>query len=1042
MNCNQEKMIFMSDSKDSKNFTNDWAMDGEKIKMQQTFDLEEKIKSDKFTQCFVKEMQGVDFNVSYLQTHGLNMPLLFREKSGLGLRVPSPHFSMNDLRMCVGSQRVLDVVDVNTHRGLEMTMKEWQKYFEDPNKDRLLNVVPLEFSHTKLQNYVEAPTIVREIDWVDSAWPKHLKEAQGMSLNGLDDMMYPQVQKYCIMSVKGCYTDFQICFGGTSMWYHIFKGSQVLWLVPPFELNTQLYERWVLSGKQPDVFFGDTVEKCGRVTLSAGHTLFIPTGWIHACYTRADTVVFGGRFLHSFAVEKQLKVARLEDSIRVPRKMRYPLFTEMLWYVLERYVHSLLGRSHLLESEDVEYAHPVSLGRVHLTPMELHGLKAIVMYLHSLPTAKKNVPMLIKDPIALIKDVRTVVEQHRYDDPELAVTGVPVLRSFYDGDKDRLRVDHHRSGGGRGTLQAGPRQPKGARAGPGKAPAGAMGPRRRRTRCKKCEACVRSDCGDCSYCHDMVKFGGLGRAKQTCVMRQCLQPMLPVTATCEMCDLDGWKQQVAVPIQKNVRDVPSSLMECSVCYEIIHPDCLAKRYPDQDGVLNEDLPNSWECPKCCKEGKNVEYRPRHFRARQKSCDVRNVGSDNNSMTDSKDGIKSEIMDCDAEVDDSFNPASATLQSNIIPVKRPKLEQELSPSEPSNCDERTASPPNVGNGLEDAAVNNGMGGGAEPRKLALRTQLAQQLVGNSSKLLKKPSYVVRPAPAVSRCGGAMVHTYWRGVKVPATGDLALERDCVLPVFQRLGAAELARCALVCRAWARISVDPSLWRRMDLSHKTVTAAHLAGIVRRQPDTLVLDWSSVTGRQLGWLGGRLPQLRELSLQGCAGSSVGALKTCACPPLSSLDLSFVSGLNDASLREVLSPPPDSRPGLVDGKSRLRSLTTLRLAGCDVSDISLRYVTQHLPLLAALDVSSCCRITDAGVAQLATPPAPTMDTLRVLDLSSCRLLTDASLEHLARCDGLARLDLRHTPNVTAAAIAKFAVQSRHDLKVMDGKLIAKRPAS
>jgi F-box/leucine-rich repeat protein 10/11 len=30
--------------------------------------------------------------------------------------------------------------------------------------------------------------------------------------------------------------------------------------------------------------------------------------------------------------------------------------------------------------------------------------------------------------------------------------------------------------------------------------------------------------------------------------------------------------------------------------------------PDMEGVVNEDLPNSWECPKCCKEGKNVEYR--------------------------------------------------------------------------------------------------------------------------------------------------------------------------------------------------------------------------------------------------------------------------------------------------------------------------------------------------------------------------------------------------------------------------------------------------
>lgn len=70
-------------------------------------------------------------------------------------------------------------------------------------------------------------------------------------------------------------------------------------------------------------------------------------------------------------------------------------------------------------------------------------------------------------------------------------------------------------------------------------------PRRRRTRCKKCEACTRTDCGECIYCQDMVKFGGSGRAKQTCLMRQCLRPMLPVTAACKVCRLDGWGQPPA-----------------------------------------------------------------------------------------------------------------------------------------------------------------------------------------------------------------------------------------------------------------------------------------------------------------------------------------------------------------------------------------------------------------------------------------------------------------------------------------------------------------
>jgi len=40
-------------------------------------------------------------------------------------------------------------------------------------------------------------------------------------------MMYPKVQKYCLMSVGGCYTDFHVDFGGTSVWYHILKGAKV-----------------------------------------------------------------------------------------------------------------------------------------------------------------------------------------------------------------------------------------------------------------------------------------------------------------------------------------------------------------------------------------------------------------------------------------------------------------------------------------------------------------------------------------------------------------------------------------------------------------------------------------------------------------------------------------------------------------------------------------------------------------------------------------------------------------------------------------------
>lgn len=44
-----------------------------------------------------------------------------------------------------------------------------------------------------------------------------------------------------------------------------------------------------------------------------------------------------------------------------------------------------------------------------------------------LPPHKKNVPDLLKDPVSLIQDVRTLIGLHRQDSRELAITGRPIL---------------------------------------------------------------------------------------------------------------------------------------------------------------------------------------------------------------------------------------------------------------------------------------------------------------------------------------------------------------------------------------------------------------------------------------------------------------------------------------------------------------------------------------------------------------------------------------------------------------------------------------
>ncbi|XP_044738222.1 jmjC domain-containing histone demethylation protein 1-like isoform X2 [Chrysoperla carnea] len=1007
----------MRERKQRKTYLDDWALnDEEEIEGSRAFSLQDKLESPRFaTNSLVKEMHGTELTLAYIQRYGFNTPLLFRETTGLGLRVPSPDFTVNDVRMCVGSRRVLDVMDVNTQKNFEMTMKEWQSYYESPHKDRLLNVISLEFSHTKLESYIQTPTIVRQVDWVDVVWPRHLKEAQTEATNRLDDMMYPKVQKYCLMSVKGCYTDFHVDFGGTSVWYHILRGTKVFWLIPPTNLNLKLYEQWVLSGKQTDVFFGDTVEKCSRVVLHQGNTFFIPTGWIHAVYTPRDSLVFGGNFLHSYGIEKQLQIAQVEDATKVPQKFRYPYFTEMLWYVLERYVHSLLNRSHLVGSPDTDIKPDIDGLHVHLTKQELHGLKEIVMYLHGLPYNRKNVPELIKDPIALITDVRTLVGLHRNDKWELAITGLPILKPPDDRNSPRIPLQrNYVNRTTTSTIQTPSPVKKETPSTVSTTNTSSNqnnngGPRRRRTRCKKCEACQRNDCGECSFCLDMVKFGGPGRAKQTCNMRQCLQPMLPVTAACKHCGLDGWGQTPVVPLQKGTpgarNDEPSSLMECSVCYEIAHTACVQRLCPGISGVVNEDMPNSWECPPCCKAGKNTDYKPRHFRARQKSSDIRR-------MSVSSDASMLVEMESDGESVSVLN--NSTVTPIVAPAPPPPPNDQKPPPPINNTP--ISSPP-VKRRRSEEVVQQEM-----PAKQAARAQLAHQLVANSTKNLRKPMYVVRPAP--------IHHNNSNN-----NGHLILDRRVLIPVFKYLTPAQLFTCSLVCKTWSKLTIEPELWKKMDFEGPIrPTAAMLRGIARRQPQKLILNWTQTVKRQLAWLLSHLPGLRELHLQGINVQTALALRTCLCPPLHVLNLSHVSGLNDGALRDILSPPSDSRPGLTDSSSKLKQLKKLDLSGTDISDVALRYVAQYLPQVSELILSSCARVSDAGVAQLSS-----INTLTNLDLSCCKLITEVSLDHLTKCANLTRLDLRQIPQVTTQAVIKFAAKSPHNLTVHDVKLVDKR---
>ena len=122
-----------------------------------SFNIEEKLASNKFNKdAFIRELPGAEVSITHFQKEGgFTSPILVRDKDGLGIKVPN--VGVHEIRAHVGSRRYLDVMDVTTQKNIQLTMKEFNKYWDTPAEQRtqLLNVISLEFSNTKLDPQVE-----------------------------------------------------------------------------------------------------------------------------------------------------------------------------------------------------------------------------------------------------------------------------------------------------------------------------------------------------------------------------------------------------------------------------------------------------------------------------------------------------------------------------------------------------------------------------------------------------------------------------------------------------------------------------------------------------------------------------------------------------------------------------------------------------------------------------------------------------------------------------------------------------------------------
>lgn len=236
---------------------------------------------------------------------------------------------------------------------------------------------------------------------------------------------------------------------------------------------------------------------------------------------------------------------------------------------------------------------------------------------------------------------------------------------------------------------------------------------------------------------------------------------------------------------------------------------------------------------------------------------------------------------------------------------------------------------------------------------------------------------------------------------------------MQIFKYLTQQELCCCMRVCKSFLRWSSNSTFWQDIDLSESTVTQDALKCIVRRMPARLNLTRSYVSYEQLSWLLKRCPSVRNLVLVGNSWSVTAALCSASCPPLHSLDLSWVAGFTDSHLKQLISPPVDGRPGQQVTHTRLRFCRHLYLNGTDITNAGVSLLPAKLSYLQSIDVSYC-NVSDKAIHCLVSASNDkTCSRLTAIVARSCPDVTPKSLKLLPDFKNMSRVDFRDCCQVT-----------------------------
>ncbi|ETV66194.1 hypothetical protein, variant 1 [Aphanomyces astaci] len=274
-------------------------------------------KLDHFNAAVVN---GENVTKEWLHEVGFTQPFVVLDKVSLGLTVPSPSFTVEDLASVVGQDAVVSVLEVTSQRAVgDWSLGRWAAYMNTPSSERTQQLTVPSFSHAGLSRLLTPPRFVRQVGWAESVWVHS------------GSLPPPPTSTYCVMAPKDSFVDFDMNMGGSSMWYSVLRGKQVVYVVPPTSDNLAKFKLWS-ANHNPERCFGDVAASCAHVVLTGGSTLLIPPGWLYAVATLdQDVVGFKGYFLESFNLPTHVECVALERYLH--GRSRFPQYDQALWHV-------------------------------------------------------------------------------------------------------------------------------------------------------------------------------------------------------------------------------------------------------------------------------------------------------------------------------------------------------------------------------------------------------------------------------------------------------------------------------------------------------------------------------------------------------------------------------------------------------------------------------------------------------------------------------------------------------------------------------------